>query len=210
MLLLHLILVGGLIWSGAIDPVALQKGRRDAEEYIKVLETERRIESLQVDRVIGSLSLKPGMKVADLGSGSGLFTRPLAKKVGSGGRVYAVDIDPKLLAHVAKTSAAAGLDNVTTVLGEFADPKVPAPVDLITIIDTLHHIERAPDYVKNLRKYLRKNGRVAIIDFNKNWPAGHESMAYQLSDLDQWMSEAGFRRADQFEFLEGNFFVIYK
>lgn len=208
MLLLHIIL-GSLIWTGAVAPTVPQKGRRDAEEYIKLLETERRIESLQVDRVIESLALKPGMKVADLGSGSGLFTRPMAKKVGPGGRVYAVDIDPKLLDHVAKTSAAAGLQNVTTVRGEFADPQVPAKVELITIIDTLHHIERPQDYVKGLRKYLQKNGRVAIIDFTK-WPAGHESMVYQLADLDKWMTEAGFKRAGQFEFLEGNFFVIYK
>jgi len=210
MLLLTLIL-GSFIWGGSVDPATLpQRGRRDAEDYIKVLETERRIESLQVDRVIGSLPLKKGAKVADLGSGSGLFTRPLAQKVGSGGRVYAVDIDPKLLEHVAKTSAAAGLTNVTTVLGEFADPKVPEKVDLITLIDTLHHIERPQDYVRGLRKYLRRNGRVAIIDFSKNWPAGHESMAYQLSDLDRWMKDAGFERTNQFDFLEGNFFVSYK
>jgi len=208
MLLLHIIL-GSLIWSGGIAPTLPQKGRRDAEDYIKLLETERRIEGLQVERVIESLALKPGAKVADLGSGSGLFTRPLARKVGSRGRVYAVDIDPKLLDHVARTSAAAGLTNVTTVLGEFADPKVPEKVELLTIIDTLHHIERPQEYVKGLRKYLRKNGRVAIIDFTK-WPAGHESMVYQLSDLDQWMTEAGFRRAGQFDFLEGNFFVVYK
>jgi len=216
MLLLHIILAS-LIWSGAVDPTLSQpqpeplpqRGRREAEDYIKLLETERRIESLQVDRVIEALSIKPGAKVADLGSGSGLFTRPMAKRAGQAGRVYAVDIDPKLLDHVARTSAAAGLTNVTTVLGEFADPKVPEKVELLTIIDTLHHIERPQDYVKGLRKYLRRNGRVAIIDFTK-WPAGHESMVYQLAELDKWMTEAGFKRAGQFDFLEGSFFVIYK
>ena len=137
MTLMHIVL-GVLIWGGLVHPVVPQKGRRDAEDYIKLLETERRVESLQVERVIESLELKPGMRVADLGSGSGLFTRPLAKKVGSAGLIYAVDVDAKLLEHVAKTSGAAGLGNVITVLGEFADPKVPEPVDLITIIDTLH------------------------------------------------------------------------
>lgn len=209
MLFLHIILVG-LLWNGASDPTLPQKGRRDAEEYIKLLETERRIEGLQIERVVESLSLKPGMKVADIGSGSGLFTRPMAKKVTPRGKIYAVDVDPKLLEHVAKTSAAAGLTNVITVSGEFADPKIPEPVELITIIDTLHHIDRPQDYVKGLRKYLRKNGQVAIIDFSKNWPAGHESMAYRLSDLDGWMTAAGFRRATQFDFLEGNFFVVYR
>ncbi len=208
MFLFHLVLAS-LLWSNALDPTIPQRGRRDADDYIKLLETERRIESLQVDRVIDSLALKLGAKVADIGSGSGLFTRPLAKKIGPSGRVYAVDIDPKLLDHVAKTSAAAGLANVTTVLGEFADPKIPEKVDLLTIIDTLHHIERPQDYVKGLRKYLRRNGRIAIIDFTK-WPAGHESLVYQLADLDKWMTEAGFKRAGQLDFLEGNFFVIYK
>lgn len=196
----------------SVEPLAQQQQKpgRDPEEYIKLLESERRIEGLQIDRVIESLKIRPGAKVADLGSGSGLFTRPMAKKAGAKGVVYAIDIDPKLLEHVAKTSQAQNLANVKTVLAAEDDPKIPEKVDLIAIIDTLHHIGNQPTYLKQLRKYLRKNGRIAIIDFSKQWPAGHESMVYKLSDLDKWMKDAGFKRVEQFDFLDNDFFVIYR
>lgn len=196
----------------SVEPRAQQQQKpgRDPEEYIKLLESERRIEGLQIDRVIESLKIRPGGKVADLGSGSGLFTRPMAKKARAKGVVYAIDIDPKLLEHVAKTSQAQNLANVKTVLAAEDDPKIPEKVDLIAIIDTLHHIGNQPTYLKQLRKYLRKNGRIAIIDFSKQWPAGHESMVYKLSDLDKWMKDAGFKRVEQFDFLDNDFFVIYR
>ena len=187
-----------------------QPQRRDAEEYIKLLESERRIEGLQVDRVVEALKLKSGRKVADLGSGSGLFTRPIAKQVGPKGTVYAIDIDPKLLEHVDKTAKNMGLTNVRTILGAEDDPKLPEPVDLIAIIDTLHHIGNQPTYLKGLKKYLRKKGRIAVIDFSKTWPAGHESMVYKLDDLEKWMKDAGFKRVAQFDFLDNDFFVIYQ
>ncbi len=187
-----------------------QPERRDPDEYIKLLESERRIEGLQVDRVVESLKIRAGGKVADLGSGSGLFTRPMAKKAGPKGVVYAIDVDPKLLEHVARTSQAQNLANVKTVLAAEDDPKIPEKVDLIAIIDTLHHIGNQPTYLKMLRKYLRKNGRIAIIDFSKQWPAGHESMVYKLSDLEKWMKDAGFKRVEQFDFLDNDFFVVYR
>lgn len=184
--------------------------QRTAEEYLQVLETERRVSELQVDQVIASLGIQAGMRIADLGSGSGLFTRPLAKQVGSSGVVYAIDVDEKLLAHVSKTATELGLANVRPILADANDAQLPEPVDLIVIIDTLHHIPTPSEYVKGLRKYLRKGGRVAIIDFSKEWPAGHESMVYQLSDLEQWMKAAKFKRAQSFDFLHNNFFVIFR
>ncbi len=183
--------------------------QRSAEEYIKLLESERRIEGLQIQKVIETLKIAPNQKIADIGSGSGLFTRPLASKA-ERGVVYAVDIDPKLLDHVAKTSVDERLINVQTILAAEDDPKLPEAVDLIVIIDTLHHIGNQPTYLKGLKKYLKPNGRIAIIDFSKTWPAGHEKMIYKLEDLDGWMKDAGFKKVETYDFLDNNFFVVYK
>ena len=71
--------------------------QRTPEEYAKFLEGADRVSRMQVPRVVEALAVKPGMKVADLGSGSGLFTRPLAKAVAPGGVVYAIDVDAALL-----------------------------------------------------------------------------------------------------------------
>ncbi len=207
---ISLFLCSAIATAQTQQPQGQSRGARSADEYIKLLESERRIEGLQVTKVIEALKVKSGDHVADIGSGSGVFTRPLAQKVGAKGVIYAVDIDPELLKHVEKTAAEQKLTNIKTILTGEADPKLPAPVDLIVIIDTMHHIANQPTYVKGLKKYLKRNGRVAIVDFSKNWPAGHEKMIYTVDDLDGWMKAAGFKRAEQHDFLENNFFVVYR
>jgi len=186
------------------------RGNRSAEEYVKLLEGESRINALQVLNVIKTLKVRSGQRVCDLGAGSGLFTRPLAQRVGDKGIVYAVDIDADLLKHVEKTAREQKLTNIKTILGAEDDPKLPEPVDLIAIIDTLHHISNQAAYLKGLKKYLKPEGRIAILDFSKNWPAGHEKMIYTVDDLDGWMTAAGFKRTEKHDFLENNFFVVYR
>ena len=192
------------------QPSGQSRGGRSAEEYIKLLESERRIEGLQVAKVVEALKVRPDDRVCDLGSGSGLFTRPLARKAGGKGVVYAVDIDSELLKHVERTAQEQKLANIKPILASETDPKLPEPVDLITIIDTLHHIGNRGEYLKGLKKYLRPGGRVAVIDFSRDWPAGHEKMAYTVGDLDGWMNAAGFKRVEQHDFLDNNFFVVYR
>jgi 2-polyprenyl-3-methyl-5-hydroxy-6-metoxy-1,4-benzoquinol methylase len=194
----------------AQSPQGQSRGGRTAEEYIKLLESEGRIEGLRVTKVIETLKIKPGDRVCDLGAGSGLFTRPLAQKTGGKGVVYAVDIDAALLKHVELTAQEQKLTNIKTILASETDPKLPEPVDLIAIIDTLHHISNQAEYLKGLKKYLKPGGRIAIIDFSKSWPAGHEKMVYTVNDLDGWMTAAGFKRVEQHDFLENNFFVVYQ
>jgi cyclopropane fatty-acyl-phospholipid synthase-like methyltransferase len=192
------------------QPAGQSRGGRSAEEYIKLLESERRIEGLQVAKVVEALKVRPDDRVCDLGSGSGLFTRPLARKAGGKGVVYAVDVDSELLKHVERTAQEQKLANIKPILASETDPKLPEPVDLITIIDTLHHIGNQAEYLKGLKKYLRPGGRVAVIDFSRDWPAGHEKMIYTVGDLDGWMTAAGFKRVEQHDFLDNDFFVVYQ
>jgi enamine deaminase RidA (YjgF/YER057c/UK114 family) len=183
--------------------------RLPAPEYIARLEAERRVAGLQIPRVVQTLRAQPGQRVADIGSGSGLFTRPLAQAVGSGGIVYAIDIDPDLLKHVEKTSRDKGLSNVRTVLAAENDPKIPKPVDLIVIIDTLHHINNRGTYLAGLKRYLKPGGRIAIIDFSESWPEGHEAMKYTFSELEELMRAGGYTRTEKADFLANNFFAVY-
>lgn len=195
----------------AILLLALAPGwqQRDPLQYIEILESADRVRKLQVDRVIDQLGVGSGSIVADVGSGSGLFTRPLAQKVGVEGKVFAIDVDSDLLAHVARTAARLNLENIETVQAGALDPRIPEPVDLILIVDTLHHIQNRADYIKTLRPYLRSDGRVAVIDFLEDWPARHEQMRYDPSELKGWMEAAGFEQVAAYDYLEGNFFVVY-
>ena len=69
------------------------------------------------DTVIQSLGLSPGKIVADIGSGGGYFSLRFAQAVGKSGKVYAVDVDPKLLDYVRRQGEAMGLSNLLTVPG---------------------------------------------------------------------------------------------
>jgi arsenite methyltransferase len=192
------------------QPSGQSRGARSPEEYINLLESERRIGGLQVDKVVEALKVKPDDRICDLGSGSGLFTRPLARKANGKGVVYAVDIDSELLKYVERTAREQKLINIKPIQASETDPKLPEAVDMITIIDTLHHISNQTEYLKGLKKYLKPGGCVAIIDFSRDWPAGHEKMIYTVSDLDGWMTAAGFKRVEQHDFLDNNFFVVYR
>ena len=208
LLLITLLLCSAIVF--AQQPQGQSRGNRSADEYIKLLESERRQSELQVAKVVEALKIKPGQHVADIGSGSGLFSRPLAKQTGAKGIVYAVDIDPELIKYVEKTAAEQKLTNIKTIMGGEADPKLPEKVDLIVIIDTLHHIANQPTYLKGLKKYLKSKGRIALIDFSKTWPAGHEKMIYKVEDLDGWMKAAGFKQIEKYDFLDNDFFVVYQ
>ena len=188
----------------------LAQGGRTPEEYAKFLEGADRVARMQVARVVTTLDLKPGMKVADIGSGSGLFTRPIARALGPNGVAFAVDIDPALLKIVERSAAAEKIANIRTIHATAADPKLPEPVDLAFVCDALHHIEKPDVYLQTLRKYLTPEGRIAVIDFTERWPQGHESMRYSLEQLDNWMKAAGMARLSSLDLLDNSFFVIYR
>lgn len=202
-------LAGVATMAALVTTIAFAQ-QRSTEEYVKLLEGAERVARLQVGRVVETLELKPGMKVADLGSGSGLFTSPIARAVAPAGVVYAVDIDPALLKIVDRRAKESGLTNVEIVQAAPEDPKLPEPVDVVFICDTLHHISGQGSYLKTVRKYLKPGGRVAVIDFSDNWPEGHEPMRYTLEQLDGWMNEAGLSRIASHDWLENSFFVVYR
>jgi ubiquinone/menaquinone biosynthesis C-methylase UbiE len=184
--------------------------QRNPEDYAKLLEGADRVERMQVPRVVETLGLAPGMIVADLGSGSGLFTRPIARAIAPNGVAYAVDIDSGMLEIVTRSAKEAGITNVKTVLAAPDDPRLPEAADLIFVCDTLHHIGNHGPYLKTLRKYVKPDGRVVVIDFAERWPEGHESMRYSAAQLDAWMAAAGFSRVASHDWLDNSFFFVYR
>jgi ubiquinone/menaquinone biosynthesis C-methylase UbiE len=158
--------------------------------------------------VTAALGLVPGQKVADIGAGSGLFSRSLARSVGPEGIVYAVDIRQTLLDFIEKSALENDLSNIKTVLAVEDDALIPEPVDLIFICDTLHHISGRADYLKSLRRYLKPSGRLAIIDFVRS-PHILSSDHYSLRELEFWLTEAGYQPTGRHTFLQNNFFVVY-
>ena len=179
-----------------------------AQFLIHHMEDADRIDRLQTDRVMGVLDLQPGQRVADIGAGTGLFSRKFSTLVGTEGTVFAIDINRNLLEHIQENNAAFGVENIRTVLATPDDPRIPQPVDLIFICDTLHHIDDRAAYLGNLRNYLLPEGRIAVLDFKKDRPPFH-SLWYSTKDLDRWMREGGYVRLSGHDFLDSEFFLLY-
>jgi arsenite methyltransferase len=119
------------------------------------------------EKVIKALELESGTKVADLGSGTGYFTFRLAEAVGSSGKVYAIDIDADMNAIIDKQAVAKQVENVGTILAVGHDPLIPEKVDLVFSVNAYHHLKDRAAYFRNVARYLKTGGRVAIIDFRK-------------------------------------------
>ncbi len=178
-----------------------------ARSYIVLMERQDRLERMQVERVVQTLQLASGSVIADIGAGSGLFTRPLAKAVAPG-VVYAVDINPNLLAHIEKSAKEAGLANIKTVLATEGDPRLPEALDVIFICDVLHLIEGPERYLRELHGYVRPGGRVAIISIIQNWPpVGNH---FNADQLEKWMKQAGFALAERHDFITDQYLMIFE
>ena len=145
----------------AFGQVPHQHHPPSSEEYAKVLEDPSRDEWQKPHDVVMALNLKPTDTIADIGAGTGYFSRRFAMHAG---KVYAVDIDQKLLDTAGKGAPA----NLTTVLAASDDPRLAdASVDIIFFCDVLHHIENRAAYYPKLAKALKPGGRVVVIEFYK-------------------------------------------
>ena len=164
----------------------------------------------QPDRIIQSLDIRPGQTVADIGSGSGYFALHLARAVGPAGEVYAVDTDENINQGLKIRAKKEQAKNIHVVLGRNDDPLLPVAVDLIFTSNTYHHIENRVSYFAGLRKYLKPDGRLAIIDFDDR--AGFEAFvghAKPAESIKAEMERAGYRLQRQFDYLDRQSFMMF-
>jgi ubiquinone/menaquinone biosynthesis C-methylase UbiE len=186
---------------------AFQLAQQPAEKYIAAMDRPDRV--LKIDEVVAKLELKPGNIVADVGSGSGVYSIPMAKAIAPNGILYAVDIDQTMLDHVAARAKEAGVTNLRTVLGEYDDPKLPVKnVDVAYFQRTLHMIEHRQAYLNATAKYLKPDGRVVVID--KNHEDSPDWMWLNQSDVDTWMAAISFYPAQHFAVFDDRYFVVYQ
>ncbi len=195
---------------GAPAAIAWQLGSRPAEAWIERLSRPERVQQLRIDEVISRLGLKPGDVLADIGAGSGVFSLPFAGAVAPGGKVYSVEVDQGLVDHIAELAQEAGVENVSAVLGEFTDPKIPAQnIDLAFFHDVLHHIEDRPSYLNTLARYIAPDGRIAVIE-RGHGQSGGGHMHVSKEQATAWMADAGFRLSEEhFLYDGGKWFLIY-
>jgi ubiquinone/menaquinone biosynthesis C-methylase UbiE len=147
------------------------------------LERSNRNEEEKSELMVDLLEVKPGQVVADIGAGSGYFSRRFAKRVGPTGKVFAVDIQPEMLAILTNKMAAVGITNVQPVLGTVTDPKLPpGTVDLVLMVDVYHEFSHPYEMMQAICKSLKPGGRVAFVEYRAEDPTVPIKPLHKMSE----------------------------
>jgi predicted methyltransferase len=169
----------------------------DLEVWTENFEGEAREIFTRRRQILEQLGLRPGMAVADVGAGTGLFVGPIAKRVGPEGKVYATDISPRFIEHLRERASKAGLTQVEVVLGKDRSAELPEDsIDLAFLCDVYHHFEYPRSMLASLRRALRPGAALVVIDFERipgrsqPWILGHVRAGKQV--FADEIEDAGF------------------
>ena len=136
------------------------------------LERAEREEEERPTRALEIMKVSAGMTVADIGAGSGYFTERLARLVGPEGRVYASDIQKGMLALIEQRIVRQRLTNVTLILGEPANPRLPeTALDLALMVDVYHELSDPQTVLAHIRRALKPAGRLVLIEYKGEDPS---------------------------------------
>jgi ubiquinone/menaquinone biosynthesis C-methylase UbiE len=164
--------------------------------------------------IVAASGVKAGMRVADIGAGTGLFTREFARAVGPSGRAYAVDISKTFVDNILRTAREQGLGNVTGIVNTQNDTGLsPASIDLAFVCDTYHHFEQPRAMLDSIRRALKPGGTLVVIDFERiegkssGWVLGHVRAGREQAIRE--IEAAGFRFAGAEDILAENFYLRF-
>ncbi|HXG47414.1 MAG TPA: methyltransferase domain-containing protein [Methylomirabilota bacterium] len=184
-------------------------------QWVERFEREGREIFTERERIVAAMKLRPGLAVADVGAGTGLFTPLLSRAVGPRGRVYAVDIAKDFLAHIERRAAAEGLHNVQTVLCTERSVELPPDsIDLAFICDTYHHFEYPRSTMASLHRALRAGGEVVLVDFKRipgrssEWVLNHVRAGQEVFTAE--IEAAGFKLTEEADLLKDNYFLRFR
>ncbi|MFG0334155.1 MAG: class I SAM-dependent methyltransferase [Maioricimonas sp. JB049] len=188
----------------------------NVDQFVDRFERDGRDVFDHQDEILEAINLQPGMSVADIGAGTGLFTRRFARAVGPEGQIFAVDIAEKFVRHVEATAREAGLTNVVGVVASADAVNLPVEsIDLAYICDTYHHFEYPTKTMQSIHRALRPGGEVILIDFiriegvSDDWVLGHVRAGQETFTSE--ITAAGFRQIEERKgLLDESYFVRFR
>jgi ubiquinone/menaquinone biosynthesis C-methylase UbiE len=211
--------------AATVDPASVKPGindrfldpKLDPDEWAKNFEVESREVFAAREAVLKATGIDPGDHVADIGAGTGLYTALFSSHVGDDGWVYAVDISPRFIEHIATRAAKVGLDNVSPVLcGEKSANLPPRSIDAAFICDTYHHFEYPPQTLASIYQAIKPGGTLVVVDFERiegessDWTLGHVRAGKEV--FRQEIESAGFEFVDEprVEGLKDNYLLRFR
>lgn len=184
----------------------------DIDKWAARFEDPERAQWQKPEEVVRNLMLKPGDVIADIGAGTGYFTRRFAEAVGRRGKAFGLDIEPAMVEYMREDARKLNLENYVPRLVKSGDPELnPQSVNVIFMCNTLHHIEDRVKYLSRLLKSLKPNGRVVIVDYYKRTLPVGPSPAIKLArdEVIREFQEAGYRLKRSLDFLEYQYFLEF-
>lgn len=177
------------------------------------LEREERARIEKPGVVLKAMNLKDGDVVADLGAGTGFYTRRLARAVGPSGKVWANDIQPEMLDRMKELAAKEGIGNIVTVVGTETDPGLPpGTFDWILLVDVYHELQQPEPMLAKIREALKPDGRVALVEYRaEDDSAAHIHELHKMS-VEQVLAEwvpAGFQHVETIEELPSQHLFVF-
>ncbi|MBM3738726.1 MAG: methyltransferase domain-containing protein [Acidobacteria bacterium] len=158
--------------------------------------------------LVAALGLKPGMTVADVGTGVGFMLPYLAEPVGAEGKVFAEDIFPDFLEKARANAKAKNLSTVAFIHGTEKDPKLPEDaVDVVLVLDVYHHFDFPADMLAGIHKSLKSGGRLVIVDFYKEGFRDPKHIRLDQVDVAKEIESNGFRLHSTGPFSEGRQYI---
>jgi ubiquinone/menaquinone biosynthesis C-methylase UbiE len=186
----------------------------DFQQWVERFESPGREVYDRREAIVVASGVKPGMRVADIGAGTGLFTLLFARAVGPAGHVTAVDISPTFAANIQRRADHARLGNVSTRVNSQTDTGLlPASINLAFICDTYHHFEQPRAMLASVLRALREGGSLVVIDFERvegkssAWVLGHVRAGKK--QVIHEIETAGFRLVDDNGLLKENFYLRF-
>jgi len=190
-----------------------QQRFNEIQKWVDIFEDPARAEWQKPEEVVKKLELKPGGTVADIGAGTGYFTRLFAIAVGHKGKAIGLDIEPAMVEYMKEDAKKQWLTNYEARVVKPDDTGLPSKsVDVIFICNTYHHIEDRVNYLKKLTGALKSNGRIVIVDFYKKpLPVGPQSVAHKISeeDVKKEFKKAGYRLTRSLDFLPYQYYLEF-
>lgn len=177
------------------------------------LEREGRDEEEKPEVVLAAMGLRPGMTVAEIGTGTGYFARRIAKAVGPSGKVYAVDIQPEMLDLLKEYAGKEGITNIVPVLGTETDPRLPrGTIDRILLVDVYHEFQQPEPMLAAMRASLAPGGTVTLVEYRAEGETASHIKADHRMSVDQVLTEwqpAGFLLVDRIETLPSQHLFVF-
>ena len=162
--------------------------------YSDILSSQVGPNDFDVEDAMNIMDIRKGMVIGEAGAGRGFFTFPMAEKVGVNGKIYANDIRDSALGFIRNSCERRSISNITTVLGEVADPLFPVEdLEMVVVVHAFHDFTQPEQWLKNLRKYMRSGATLAILDRD---PDRWGRMHYHFQTKDEvvgLLKDAGFK-----------------